>query len=309
MINPNFAAHSHILKQAIKSAQTPAAARSAAVVEQLTTPGREKRDVAVTLSWAGGGSSIFLVGSFTNWVEHVPMMVAAEGNMHVVTVHLRAGEHHYLFEVDGVLCVADEEPMTSVLPGCTPAGWSRWCIVNTVVVDDGSEYEDGKAAAARPVSPTEITAPFSSTRTGADGFSTTVPADLQVMWGEPPALPATLARMHGVPQTAASCRIRRIIWPEGRPHADFADCALLNHAASARCDDARISQPDSGCSDVGLLPEMGKPAISVSVTSRWRAHRVTNVLLKPAPARSALLSDITSRRTLEATHREAPLAR
>ncbi|KAJ1633195.1 hypothetical protein T492DRAFT_867147 [Pavlovales sp. CCMP2436] len=266
-----------ISKQVPKSAQTPAS-RSATFVQQLIMPSRDRRKVAVTLSWLGGGSLVFLVGSFTKWADRVPM-VPAQDNTHVVTVHLRAGEYQYLFEVDGVQCIADEEPMASV----------SGVVVNTVVVDDGSE----------PEAPTQIdddgTAPSWSARASADGFSTTVPTNLTVAWDEPPPLPAALARVHGVPQTAASRRIRRIIWPEGRPHADLEDCAL-NHAASARCgvDDGLAG---SGCSPKQGLLEMGRPVMTISVTSRWRAHRVTNVLLKPTPARTELLSEITSRRT------------
>ncbi|KAJ1633182.1 hypothetical protein T492DRAFT_982845 [Pavlovales sp. CCMP2436] len=172
-------------------------------------------------------------------------------------------------------------------------------VVNTVVVDDGSEYEELDCKAARPESPTQInndgTAPSLSVCADADGFSTTVPNNLKVAWDEPPPLPAALARVHGVPQTAASRRIRRIIWPEGRPHAVLEDCAL-NHAASARCG-ADDGLAGSGCSPEQGLPEMGRPAMTISVTSRWRAHRVINVPLKPTPARTELLSEITSRRT------------
>jgi hypothetical protein len=281
----------------------------AAFVEQLITPSRDRRNVAVTLIWPGGGSSVFLVGSFTNWTERVPM-VAAEGNTHVATVHLRAGEHHYLFEVNGVMCIADEDPLMSVSPGSAPTS-----IVNTVLVDDGAEYEElgGDAeAAARPDSPTDIvddsTALWSagtSACAGADGFSTVVPTTLKVSWFEPPALPPHLARMHGV-QTAAP----RHIWPQGRPHAAFADCKL-NHAAFARCgDDAAGDGTDAAdvagscCSpDKSAAPEMGRsftalaPAMTISVISRWRAHRVTNVLLKPTPALTAPFSETTSQRT------------
>ncbi|KAJ1627607.1 hypothetical protein T492DRAFT_842228 [Pavlovales sp. CCMP2436] len=268
-----------------------------AFVKPLTTPSRDRRNVAVTLSWAGGGSSVFLIGSFTNWRERVPM-VAEEGNTHFATVHLRAGEHQYLFEVNGVLCISNLEHVAGV----------SGLIVNTVVVDDGSEYEELGGKAARSESPMQIDddgmAPSCSARADADSFSTTVPTNLTVAWDEPPPLPAALARVHGVPQTAASRRIRRIIWPEGRPHAVLEDCAL-NHAASARCDDAAGNGADDKALGLGSSPEIGLPEIgrltmTVSVTSRWRTHRVTNVLLKPAPARTELLSDITLRRTLKA---------
>ncbi|KAJ1624114.1 hypothetical protein T492DRAFT_882391 [Pavlovales sp. CCMP2436] len=233
---PNVSTPNHKFLYAPKSASEPPA--RSLCIEQLTTPSRDWRIVAIALSWAGGGSSVFLVGSFTNWAERVPM-VPTQGNTHVVTVPLGAGEYQYLFEVDGVLCIADEEPMAS--------------------------YEE-LGVAARPESPTQIdddgTAPSWSARADADGFSTTVPTNLKVAWDEPPPLPAALARVHGVPQTAASRRIRRIFWPEGRPHAVLEDCAL-NHAASARCG-ADDGLPGSGCSPEQGLPEMSRPAMIIS---------------------------------------------
>jgi hypothetical protein len=395
-------------------------ARSAAFVERLTTPSRDRRNVAVTLSWSGGGSSVFLVGSFTNWTERVPM-VAAENNTHVTTVHLRAGEHHYLFEVNGLLCIADEDPLTTPSPGSAPAS-----IVNSVLVDDGSEYEElggETAAAARPglPSPTQIddngsvpcwsscraphtpdhdltpeppsrfaaglgvhkgpprlaaaasrniafgstlpaepgsppssitvvgppsldatavllpravgdapqlahshiprqfvepaAAPTPAARSAAfverlttsspsctsTDFSTVVPANLQAAWSEPPVLPPHLAQMHGV-QTAAP----NYGWPEGRPHADFADCKL-NHAAFAR---ANCGTDDdvagSGCSSGGRSFAAPAPEMTISVTSRWHEHRVTNVLLKPTPARTAPLSTTLRRNTLDSASAAIP---
>ncbi|KAJ1640264.1 hypothetical protein T492DRAFT_832232 [Pavlovales sp. CCMP2436] len=222
-----------------------------AFVKQLTTPSRDRRFVAVALSWVGGGSSVFL--SFTNWTERVPM-VLAQGNTHVVTVHLCAGEHQYLFEVDGVPCIADEEPMVSV----------DRLIVNSVVVDDGSEYEKLGGQAARSESATQIDddgmAPSWSARADADGFSTTVPTNLKVAWDEPPPLPAALARVHGVPQTATSRHICRIIWPEGRSYAVIEDSAL-NHAASAPCNDAAGCGADDGLAGSSCSPEKGLPTI------------------------------------------------
>jgi hypothetical protein len=181
-----------------------------------------------------------------------------ENNTHIATVHIRAGEHHYLFEVNGVLYVAEEQTLMSLSPGSAPAS-----IVNSVLVDDGSEYELGEAAAARPGSPTHV----DDSCTSADGFSTVVPINLKASWSEPPAVPPHLAQLHGV-QTAVP---RHACWQEGRPHAVFPDCKL-NHATFTRC------------------------GMTISVTSRWREHRVTDVLLKPTPARTAPLA-ITSLRT------------
>ncbi|KAJ1625208.1 hypothetical protein T492DRAFT_1147516 [Pavlovales sp. CCMP2436] len=279
-----------------KSAQT-SLARSAAFVEQLTKPSRDRRKVAVTLSWPGGGNSVSLVGSFTNWTERVPMVAASpleEGNTHFVTVHLCAGEYQYCFEVDGVFCVTDEKPMA-----INPTG--RGQLVNIFVVDDGSEYEELGGKAAGPESPTQIygegTAPSWSARADTDGFSTSVPINLKVARDEPPPLPQHLFGRNGVPQTAASRRTRRIIWPEGRPHAVSADCEL-NHGAFAHCG------ANEGFAGSGVSPEQGLPTIqrgrqatTISVSTRWRAHRVTNVLLKPTPARTELHSEITLRRT------------
>ncbi|KAJ1640260.1 hypothetical protein T492DRAFT_1135356 [Pavlovales sp. CCMP2436] len=210
-------------------------------------------------------------------------MVAAflleDSNTHFVTVHLCAGDYQYRFEVNGVLCVADEEPMASNPPGSGQ-------LVNTFVVDDGAKYEELCGGDGSPTACADT-----------DGFSTTVPTNLKVVRDEPPPLPQHLFGRIGVPQTAAFRRAHRIIWPEGRPQAVFADCEL-SHGALARCG------ADDGLAGSGFSPEQGLPEIqrdrqatTISISSRWRAHCVTNVLLKPTPARTELHSEITSRRT------------
>ncbi|KAJ1621088.1 hypothetical protein T492DRAFT_1073203, partial [Pavlovales sp. CCMP2436] len=294
---PQFAAHSHVLKQflhAPKPAPTPkptpastSDARSAALVEKLTKPSRNRRKVAVTLRWPSGGSSVFLLGSFTNWTERVPMIAESDGLAFFATINLPAGDHYYLFEVKGMLCVADAEKLASVPLGSAPSS-----IVNTVLVDDGAEFEEFE-----------------------EYIGTTPPkqvGEFKAASNAPPALPPHLAKLHGV-QLAAPHRAPR---PAELQHAVFAD-SELNHAAFARCGvAARLGiEDDIGDSSTSpehtleqfALPEMMRPyalapAATVSITSRWRTHRVTHVLIKPMLIKptqrsTAPLSEITSRRT------------
>mmetsp|Transcript_4246 Transcript_4246/g.10990 ORF Transcript_4246/g.10990 Transcript_4246/m.10990 type:complete len:556 (+) Transcript_4246:97-1764(+) len=294
------------------AAALAAATRKApAPCRDLRKPTRDRRDVAVSFLWKGGGASVAVVGSFTEWTHRIPM-VADGANSHFVTLHLRAGEHKYLFEVNGVLCVADEQPLIDVPRGTAPAS-----VVNVVEVDDGREFEsddDGGAAAQVAVQPKDAQLPafgamepfgwsaLGHKATAEPEYSSTVPANLIRMWLAPPALPAHLHALHGVQRRPARRPTRA--GPTPPCHVD------LHHLRFERT--AAPSSSEAGDSSSGITPgalaggamamsdESACPArrspvnapahvptTKITTTARWREKRVTAVLYKPQPPRRA----------------------
>lgn len=179
---PMFLSHSHVLQRRLQAASPKSAPPPVSpLVSQLLMPSRDRRRVAVSLVWCGGGDAVFLVGSFTGWRERVPM-AATEGGAFFVTIHLRAGAYQYAFEVNGQLCIDDEETTcaTAALPTCSatvafppavpasPAGApAAECgplplqTANALLVDDGAEFEEEEEeqGAVPPLAPPGKAAP------------------------------------------------------------------------------------------------------------------------------------------------------
>lgn len=339
---PTFLSHAHILQraqQAVPIKPRPAIGLPvSALTKQLTTPSRDRHIVAVSIVWRGGGDTVALVGSFTGWRERVPMVADSSG-AHFATVHLRAGEYQYAFEVNGTLCVADEEPMCEV--GAEAGAPIK--SANTLLVDDGAEFEgegdEMNAALMRAAHPLAI-APWLARHSAPaleSEYSQEVPSSAAAaaaaagaraglglgVWigASPPSLPPHLAKLHGVSLTAP---LRRRIVRDGPPvewhsqleHISFsatygadgppAVCAGVQQQIESESEDDNYHSGSDEQSLSNSPPEkrtfFGAPAVQaeaaavapgasgsacLSVTARWRTHRITTVLYTPAPSVAA----------------------
>jgi len=286
----------------------------------LLRPSRDRRDVAVTIQWRGGGTNVCLVGSFTNWTGRIPMI--ADGPCHYVTLHLRAGHHTFLFDVNGSLCVADEQPLVEGPEDGAPAH-----LVNTIEVDDGAEFEDAGDEASTEAVDECAWALFGAGAPSAalararpnDGFSTHVPAT--VAWGPPPPLPPHLDELHGV-APRATCKTRAGLCPPPVWHVDLNHVGVVRSSGAPTEEDCAdsVSPPSSPLLGPRSPPEASSPpspargVTLLEVTSRWRDARVTNVLYKPtaprthSPAGPAVTADSASA-AIDIPMRHAEVAR
>lgn len=327
-VPPAFLSHEHVLRAAQQPARSKPAGAAASLVERLTTPSRDWRLPAVTFVWRGGGERVSLVGSFTGWRERVPMAADARGAF-FVTLHLRAGEHHYAFEVNGALCIADEERM------CEPTAEARAPVktANARTVDDGAEFEEEEAIAEEETGEEAAQAAMLPC-----GFSQDVPAVEQLrawLGAAPPALPPQLGLLHGVRVGGMPRRSTALARPADEWHSALGHAAFAIRAAPAQqqqqqelggllerleleppCDGAgadsdggsaegdgssadgdsagsgseeRLSPPQarSVASSLDACGDSAEASTSLSVAWRWRAHRVTTILYRPAPAAAA----------------------
>lgn len=281
-----------------RSQVTPTEARAASLVQQVLAPSRDRRLVAVSLVWRGGGAAVFVRGSFTGWAERLPMAADSSG-AHFVVVSLRAGTYHYAFEVDGVHCVADQEPVCEAAAGAALAG-APVTSANVLTVDDGAEFEGeeeaegGERAAAQPEPAYSQEVPVEAREAAGARAVVGLRAWIGMM---PAALPPHLARLYGVEPSEASQRGRYtrdgppVEWHSELGHASLgvrappaaqgAGCAMdgADGGGYADASSSGHSARDSASDAPGLAS-----STCVSVAWRWRSQcRVTSVLYSPAP--------------------------
>jgi hypothetical protein len=80
--------------------------------EQIVVPklGLEKRILYPTsFHWLGGGTNVYLVGSFTNWMEKKLEMQKDISNIWSIIIDLPTGIHSFKFIVDGEWRFAEEQ--------------------------------------------------------------------------------------------------------------------------------------------------------------------------------------------------------
>ena len=228
---PMFLSHSHALQRVPAKAAPAALPAPSPLVKRLLAPSRDRLIVAVSVVWRGGGDVVSLLGCFTGWRERVPMVADGSG-AHFVTVHLRAGEYRYVFEVNGRLCVADDEPMADACGAGAPVP-----AANVLLVDDGAEFDGEERAEALSRADDPLgAAPWlaRASDAAADGcYTQSTPTAALGLWV--PQLPPHLAKLHGVRAAPLSLRrAPRAGQPPVEWHSELGHVAFALTAAPPR---------------------------------------------------------------------------
>jgi len=153
----------------------PSPARSISIVREspifkCASPSEQpKRPVTVptVFQWLGPGREVFIVGSFNNWAERIPMRAAPDRADFFVVLALAPGIHLYRFVVDGQWSTAREQRLAEPDPG---ASASEPATHEVEILDpEEDELEAGDPFATTP--PAHKLSPPAQRRFGAPGDS------------------------------------------------------------------------------------------------------------------------------------------